>query len=159
VEITGFGTDFVIDSSFRSRVVHFIRSQRERWPSLYFNGTPAADSFGDQWILKADPEADSADILTFSSGPEMEEFWEERGYDLNENGEGPFSLLYRFRRSWIGARLQDVEAAEQAVEAANEGVELLLPEFFTVCLVTPADPAEDDFSRSVVDDFRGSFER
>ncbi|WP_327068148.1 hypothetical protein [Kitasatospora sp. NBC_01302] len=158
MEITGFGTDFLIDFSFGERVVRFIEAQRERWPSLYFGGVPVAESFGAEWQLEIDPDAKYSEILTFSSGAEMEEFWEDSGYSLDVNGEGPFSIFYQFHRSRIGARLQGIEAADQEVATAADGVELLMSEFFLVSLVTPADPAEDEFSRSVLADFRRVFE-
>ncbi|MGC0315216.1 hypothetical protein [Kitasatospora acidiphila] len=156
MEITGFGTAFIVDVSFKERVARFIRLQCERWPSLYFNGVPVAEAFGSAWRPSVDPEAEDAECLAFSSGAEMEDFWEQNGYALDANGEGPFCLFYKYYQSWIGAQLQSIDAEEYdgAMESAALGAELRLSEFFLVSIVTPERPAEDEFSRSVVEDFR-----
>ncbi|MFC8715851.1 hypothetical protein [Kitasatospora sp. NPDC057198] len=158
MEISGFSTDFTVDSSFPERVARFVRAQRGRWPSLYFCGAPAAESLDADWRPDADPGQEHPEILTFSGGPVMEEFWEEHGYALDGSGQGPFSVLYRFHRSPVGARLGGVRTRDRAAAAAAEGTELLMPAFFLVSLVTPADPDRDGFSRSVLRDFRRCFE-
>ncbi|MCC9312364.1 hypothetical protein LN042_35815 [Kitasatospora sp. RB6PN24] len=101
---------FLIDSSFKERSVRFVRAQYERWPALYLNGEPAASSFDGGWHLEVDPVAKYSDILTFSSGAEMEEFWEEHGYALDQNGEGPFSIFYKYYGSRIGGQVEDLDA-------------------------------------------------
>ncbi|TQF03752.1 hypothetical protein E6W39_17830 [Kitasatospora acidiphila] len=164
MEITGFDTNcFLFDSSFGEQIVRFIEAQCERWPSLYFNCAPVAESFGPEWCLEVNPGAEYADHLTFSSGPEMENFWEENGYALDSNGEGPFAVFYSFHPSGITARLRDVEVeggAEGGEFAARlEGSELMLPEFFVASLVLPGDPAQDAFSLGVLADFRRVFGR
>ena len=158
MEISGFSTDFVIDSSFEERVVRFVQAQRDRWPSLQFCGAPAAESLNADWRPNVDPEEKYPEILTFSGGAAMEEFWEEHGYALDENGEGPFSILYSFYHSRIGARLNDLDTEDEEAGRSAAGTELMMSAFFLVSLVTPADPGSDDFSRSVLQEFRRSFE-
>jgi hypothetical protein len=97
LEITGFSTDFIVDRSFPERVRRFADGLRTRWPGLYVNGKPAGEIPDAQWEPSFKPDQEESEIVTFSSGPEMEEFWEVNGYALNESGEGPCSLLYMAR--------------------------------------------------------------
>lgn len=158
MEISGFSTDFVIDASFEECVVRFVRAQRERWSGLYFCGEPAADTLDSGWRPNVDPDEKYPEILTFSSGATMEEFWEEHGYALDERGEGPFSLFYSFHPSPIGSRLETVDTDDEEAAQSAAGAELLMSKFFLVSLVTPANPEDDGFSRGVLQDFRRSFE-
>ncbi|MFJ1756588.1 hypothetical protein [Kitasatospora sp. NPDC088134] len=158
MDISGFSTDFVIDSSFEECVVRFVQAQRERWSTLHFCGAPAADALDTGWRPAVDPDAEYPEILTFSSGAPMEEFWEEHGYALDEKGEGPFSLFYSFHRGRIGAHLESVDTEDEEVRRSAAGTELMMSTFFLVSLVTPADPEDDSFSRGVLDDFRRTFE-
>ncbi|BAJ29827.1 hypothetical protein KSE_40350 [Kitasatospora setae KM-6054] len=139
-------------------MIRFARAQRERWPALYFCGAPAADALDAGWRPAVDPDEEYPEILTFSSGAPMEEFWEEHGYALDEKGEGPFSLFYSFHRARIGARLENVDTENEEVGRSAAGTELVLSKFFLVSLVTPANPEDDGFSRGVLDDFRRAFE-
>jgi hypothetical protein len=157
VEITGFSNDFVVDRSFPDRARRFIEGLRTRWPGLYVNGKPAGQIPDAQWTPAFQPDQEEPEIITFSSGPEMEEFWEVNGYALNESGEGPCSLLYLARAG--EATTPPVYAPRLPPEFEQEqymGAQFLLTDFYLVSLVTPLDPAEDLFSLWLKETFTGS---
>lgn len=149
MEPTGHSTDFVIGSGFAGAARAFVAAQAARWPGLFLDGEPVTEDWALSWDPAGDPDAPYAEILTFSSGPEMEDFWEEHGYALNAAGEGPFSLFHRLRRGPLGARLSEGADTDVAVQGAT----VLLSQFHLVSLVTPDDPETDPFSASVLDDF------
>ncbi|MEV6756175.1 hypothetical protein [Streptomyces sp. NPDC051214] len=133
MEITGHSSDFIVDASLPAAMKNFVMRQHRHWPGMFLYGEPAPADFLAEWNL---PEVDADDaypgIVTFSAGQEMEDFWEENGYALNSDGEGPFSVFY-------GLRPQPLRAAH------------------TVSLITPDDPATDPFSARVLRDFVESF--
>ncbi|GAA4301118.1 hypothetical protein GCM10023086_16910 [Streptomyces venetus] len=107
------------------------------------------------------PEPDNAGlsgVVTFSSGQEMEDFWEGHGYALDASRQGPYAVFYRHHARAIQAKaVSGVRASCPAAGAAVEGAGLLLAEYYAVSVVTPEDPVGDPFSRSVVRDFVASF--
>ncbi|MEU8783267.1 hypothetical protein [Streptomyces sp. NPDC048637] len=158
MDVTGYSSDFIIDHAFPAAMKKFTQSQAQRWPGLFLDGEEVtAESLRD-WQLPEDPEADYSDIVTFSDGQDMEDFWEDRGYALNDRSEGPFSVLYKrypgalHAHQVIGVQLTDPEDS-----AAVEGTSLLLSEYFAVSLVTPEDPKADPFSGSILRDFLDAF--
>ena len=110
------------------------------------------------WSLPEAEDDDYSGIVTFSSGHEMETFWEENGYALDASGQGPYSVFYRLHAHTLQAEtVSGVEAESPEAIEAVEGTSLLLSEYYAVSLVTPEDPAADPFSEGVVDDFVSSF--
>ncbi|MEY9876452.1 hypothetical protein ABH931_005962 [Streptacidiphilus sp. MAP12-33] len=158
MQLTGHSTDFVVGTGFADAVRAFLAAQTARWSGLYFCGEPATADCADLWQPDAHAESEHPDILTFSSGAAMEEFWEEHGYAPNREGEGPFSLFYLHRRSLVRARLDDELLTDHPdLTAAVRGTTLLLSDFHLVSLVTPGDPETDPFSASVLNDFLRCF--
>lgn len=133
MEPTGHATDFVVGTSFPDAMARFVRLSQRRWPGLFLCGRPLAADGTAGWRL---PESDDAyaDILTFSAGQEMEDWWEDNGYALDPSGEGPYAVLYSRHRQ-------------------------PLPQHYTVSLVTPEDPATDGFCDQILEDFLASFRR
>ncbi|MGW6270007.1 hypothetical protein [Streptomyces sp. NPDC055060] len=162
MEITGHSSDFTVDAAFPTAAGKFVARRRQHWPGLLLCGEPAGAGASADWTLPAADDVDDADgqpgILTFSSGHAMEEFWAEHGYALDDSGEGPFSVFYRFHpRPLRAAQVSGVRCAGPETAAAVEGTGLLLAAYFTVSLVTPEDPATDPFSGRVLADFLDSF--
>lgn len=157
MEITGFSNDFIVDRSFPERVDRFIDGLRARWPGLYINGMPEAEARGTQWIPEFNAAQGESEIITFSSGLAMEEFWEVNGYALDATGEGPCSLLYLARTG--GASTPPIYAPRLPPEFEQEqymGAQFLLTDFYLVSLITPLSPDEDSFSLWLKDTFMGS---
>jgi len=157
LEITGFSNDFIVDRSFPERVRRFIDGLRTRWPGLYINGRSVAEIPEEQWEPRFKADQEENEIITFSSGPEMEEFWEINGYALNESGEGPCSLLYMARAG--DTSTPPVYAPRLPPEFEQEqfmGAQFLLTDFYLVSLITPLNPDEDSFSLWLKDAFIGS---
>ncbi|MFF7159275.1 hypothetical protein [Streptomyces sp. NPDC008139] len=166
MDISGHSSDFVTDSAFYGALTRFADSRLRRWPGLHIDGRPVEPGSLPRW----DPPAATAEeppgvetgpeIVTFSRGPEMEEFWEEQGYALDAAGEGPFSVLYSASPHPLHARrITEVVRAGAGEEDLQtvEGIGLLLSHYLAVSLITPDDPATDAFSASVRDDFLAAF--
>jgi hypothetical protein len=158
MDVTGHSTDYIVDVSFPQAMTRFVRRGQQRWAGLFLYGEPVATEALADWTLPEGEGDDYSGIVTFSSGPEMEAFWEENGYALDASGQGPYSVFYRLHAQPLhaatvsGVRAESTEAAE-----AVEGTSLLLSEYYAVSLVTPGDPAADPFSKAVLDDFVNSF--
>ncbi|GAA3086946.1 hypothetical protein ACFQ0X_17955 [Streptomyces rectiviolaceus] len=159
MEITGHSSDFIADTAFPAAVKQFVMRQQQRWPGLFLYGEPAgAESLADWKLPDDDDDDDYSGIVTFSAGQEMEDFWEENGYALDDAGEGPFSVFYRLHPQPLRAgQVTGVQCTDPEAAAAVEGTGLLLAEYFAVSLVTPEDPATDPFSGRVLVDFLESF--
>ncbi|MEV2253077.1 hypothetical protein AB0I94_21280 [Streptomyces sp. NPDC050147] len=158
MEITGHSSDFIVDAGFPAAMKKFVMRQHRHWPGLFLYGEPVlAETLADWDLPQADDDAYSG-IVTCSAGQEMEDFWEEYGYALDGDGEGPFSVFYGLHTQALrAAQVTGVRGADPAVVAAVEGTGLLLSEYFVVSLVTPEDPATDPFSARVLRDFLESF--
>ena len=157
MDITGFSSDFIVDRSFPERVRRFVSGLRSRWPELHINGRPAVEIPETQWKPEFKSDQEESEIITFSSGPEMEEFWEENGYALNESGEGPCSLFYLAQTG--DASTPPVYAPRLPPEFEQEqfmGAQFLLTDFYLVSLITPLDPGEDSFSLWLKETFIGT---
>jgi hypothetical protein len=155
MELTGHSTDFTADSSFPEAMRRFVTRARERWPRLLVSGEPQGRAA--PWRL---PEPDGDDdgyskIVTFSAGPEMEDFWEEHGYALDGSGEGPYAVFYRHHNGPVQATTVSSAVEDGCVAAVGEG--LLMAEYYAVSLHTPRDPATDPFSAGVVRELVESF--
>lgn len=158
MDITGYSTDFVVDSTFPVGLKRFVLRQQERWPGLYLYGEPSSSIQLADWQPPVAVGEDYSEIITFSSGEAMESFWEENGYTLNAEGEGPVSVFYANRpHALLAGEVRNVECAEAGSAQSVEGVGLLLSEYFAVSLVTPDDPSTDAFSGQILRDFLASF--
>ncbi|MFI2188615.1 hypothetical protein [Streptomyces sioyaensis] len=160
MDITGYSNDFITDQSFLAAMKRFTLRQAQRWPGLFLDGERVtAESIRD-WELPENPEDDYSNIVTFSESQNMEDFWEDRGYALNDHGEGPFSVLYKHYPGVLRAhQVTGVQIADPEDSAAVEGTSLLLSEYFAVSLVTPEDPKADPFSGNILRDFLDAFSR
>ncbi|WP_165984594.1 hypothetical protein [Streptomyces sp. YIM 98790] len=157
---TGFDTTFICGADFPARVRGFIQLQMERWPRFLFNEEELSTAGLASWTLPDTRGEKYPDILTFCKNAGMNDFWEENGYALDASGEGPFALFFRLHSDTLYA--EELTGARQTVPADEdpyrlEGSSLLLTEYYTATLVTPENPREDPFSRSVVQDFLKSF--
>lgn len=158
MDITGYSTDYIVDMSFPEAMRRFVRRGQQRWAGLFLYGEPVGTEALMDWSL---PEAEGDDysgIVTFSSGHEMEAFWEENGYALDASGQGPYAVFYRLHDQPLQAgTVSGVQAESTEAVEAVEGTSLLLSEYYAVSVVTPEDPAADPFSGGVLDDFVNSF--
>ncbi|MEV0218685.1 hypothetical protein [Streptomyces sp. NPDC050704] len=154
MDITGHSTDFIVDASFPEAMHRFVRRGQQRWPGLFLYGEPLSSGAVEGWSLPEVEDDDHSGIVTFSSGQEMEDFWEDNGYALDTSGQGPYSVFYRLHALPLHATtVSGVRAASPEAEDAVEGTALLLSQYYAVSVVTPEDPAVDPFSRGVVNDF------
>ncbi|MFI1308064.1 hypothetical protein [Streptomyces sioyaensis] len=160
MDITGYSSDFITDHAFPGAMKRFTLRQVRRWPGLFLDGERVtAESLRD-WQISENSDDDYSSIVTFSESQGMEDFWEDRGYALNAQGEGPFSVLYKHYPDMLRAhQVAGVQLADPEDSAAVEGTSLLLSEYFAVSLVTPEDPKTDPFSGSILRDFIDSFSR
>ncbi|MGW8553274.1 hypothetical protein [Streptomyces tubercidicus] len=160
MDITGYSSDFITDHAFLVAMNKFTQRQAQRWPGLFLDGERVtAESLRD-WELPEAPEGDYSSIVTFSDGQDVEDFLEDRGYALNDHGEGPFSVLYKRYPDVLHAhQVTGVQLTDPEDSAAVEGTSLLLSEHFAVSLVTPEDPKADPFSGSILRDFLDAFRR
>ncbi|MER7933211.1 MULTISPECIES: hypothetical protein [unclassified Streptomyces] len=155
MDLTGHSNDFTVDSAFPDAMRRFVARARRRWSRLLLSGEPSAGEA--PWRLP-EPDDDYSGIVTFSSGPEMEDFWEENGYALDHSGQGPFAVFYRRRTGPLHATaISGIRTDDPDVGQAVEGTGLLMAEYYTVSLLTPEDPATDPFSAGVVRDFVAAF--
>ncbi|MFD3581849.1 hypothetical protein [Streptomyces sp. NPDC058683] len=155
MDLTGYANDFTVDSAFPDAMRRFVARARQRWSRLLLSGEPPAGEA--DWRLP-EPDDDYSGIVTFSAGPEMEDFWEENGYALDDSGQGPYAVFYRRRTGPLHATaISGIRADDPDIEPAVEGTGLLMAEYYTVSLLTPEDPATDAFSAAVVRDFVESF--
>ncbi|MGW5658486.1 hypothetical protein [Streptomyces humi] len=156
MDVTGHSTDFTVDASFPDAMRRFVTRARYRWPQLLLSGEPVAQET--DWRLPG-PDDDYSGIVTFSSGQEMEDFWEENGYALDGSGHGPYAVFYRRRTGPLHATtVSGIRTDDPDVVQAVQGTGLLMAEYYTISLLTPEDPAADPFSAAVVDDFVASFD-
>ena len=104
MDITGYSTDFVVDSTFPVGLKRFVLRQQERWPGLYLDGEPSSSIQLADWQPPVAVGEEYSEIITFSSGEAMESFWEENGYTLNAEGEvrSPSSTPTVRTRCWPG---------------------------------------------------------
>lgn len=160
MDITGHSSDFITDRAFPEVMKRFTLRQVRRWPGLFLDGERVtAESLGG-WQLAEASEGEYSSVVTFSEGDSMEDFWEEHGYTLNGQGEGPFAVLYKQHPGVLRAhQVAGVQLADPEDSAVVEGAALLLCEYFAVSLVTPEDPEVDPFSGGVLRDFLDSFSR
>ncbi|MFL4906409.1 hypothetical protein ACJ6WF_25310 [Streptomyces sp. MMS24-I2-30] len=155
MDLTGHSTDFTVDMSFPEAMRRFVAHAQRRWPRLRLSGEPSARAA--DWRLP-EPDDDFSGIVTFSSGPEMEDFWEENGYALDASGQGPYAVFYRRRPGPLHATtISGVETDDPDIGVAVEGTGILMAAYYSVSLLTPEDPATDPFSAGVVRDFVESF--
>ncbi|MER6269752.1 hypothetical protein ACFY0B_30395 [Streptomyces sp. NPDC001797] len=155
MDLTGHSTDFTVDASLPDAMRRFVACAQRRWPQLLLSGEPAAQKA--DWRLP-EPDDDYSGIVTFSSGPEMEDFWEENGYALDDSGQGPYAVFYRRRtRPLHATTVSGIRTDDPDIVQAVEGTGLLMAEYYTVSLLTPDDPAADPFSAAIVNDFVGTF--
>ncbi|MEV5439694.1 hypothetical protein AB0K80_27335 [Streptomyces sp. NPDC052682] len=158
MDLTGHSTDFVVDASFPEAMRRFVRLGQQRWPGLFLCGEPFRSDVAADWRLPEPEDDDFSGIVTFSSGQAMEAFWEEHGYTLEAAGQGPYAVFYRHHAQPLHAMtVSGIHVASPEAEAAVEGTRLLLSEYYAVSVVTPGDPGDDPFSRSVVKNFLASF--
>ncbi|TLS45924.1 hypothetical protein FE633_12260 [Streptomyces montanus] len=159
MDLTGHATDFVVDSTFPVAMRRFVRRRHVWWPGLFLQGEPlVSGALAADWCLPEVGDDDCSGIVTFSSGQEMEDFWEEYGYALDASGEGPYAVFYRLQLQPLHAtEVTGVRSACPEGATVVERTGLLLSEYFAVSVVTPGDPATDPFSESVVSDFVASF--
>ncbi|MFJ8714958.1 hypothetical protein ACIRD9_17475 [Streptomyces violaceus] len=158
MDLTGHSTDFVVDTSFPEGMRCFVRLGQQRWPGLFLYGEPLPPGAPAEWRLPEPDDDGFSGIVTFSSGQEMEDFWEEHGYALDAARQGPYAVFYRHHAQQLHATtVSGVHVSSPEAEAAVEGTGLLLSEYYAVSLVTPEDPDIDPFSRSVLNDFVASF--
>ncbi|TDC76326.1 hypothetical protein [Streptomyces hainanensis] len=157
---TGFPNDFVCDASFAAAAKTFLGLRLARWPGLLLNEEPFGEAALASWALPDTREERFPELMSFCRDAAMNEFWEENGYALDSSGEGPFSLFFRIRSSPLfAAHLSGVRETGRgdAPPTDFEQVGLLLGDFYSVCLLTPDDPATDGFSRGVLRDLVRSF--
>jgi hypothetical protein len=158
MDLTGHSTDFIVDASFPQAMRRLVRRGQRRWPGLFLYGEPLPPGAATDWHLPEVADGHYSGIVTFSSGQQMEDFWENRGYALDSSGEGPYAVFYRLHEQPLhAATISDVRTSSAEAAEAVEGTALLLSEYYAVSLVTPGEPATDPFSRGVVDDFVQSF--
>ncbi|MFF4748483.1 hypothetical protein ACWD5R_01205 [Streptomyces sp. NPDC002514] len=156
MDLTGHSTDFTADMSFPEAMRRFVARAQRRWPHLLLSGEPSVQA-ADWWL--PEPDDDCSGIVTFSSGSEMEDFWDENGYALDVSGQGPYAVFYRRHPGPLHATTISGVSAEAAdIGAAAEGTRLLMAAYYSVSLLTPEDPASDPFSAEVVKDFAESFD-
>lgn len=159
LDVTGYSTDFIVGAEFVYAVRRFIATQLGRWPGLLVDGVPASGRSAAHWSPEQGQGADdNPSIVGFARDPEMEQFWEDNGYALDERGEGPFSIFYRSRTGLLQGRVAELSADDPSLPAAFDGSILILTSYFTLSVVTPSDPAADHFSRSIITEFIDSFE-
>ncbi|MEV0690678.1 hypothetical protein [Streptomyces sp. NPDC050388] len=157
MDITGHSTDFLMDTSFPEAMRRFVSRGLQRWAGLFLYGEPFTLGYLTGWNI---PEADddTSGIVTFSSGQDMEDFWEDHGYALDASGQGPYAIFYRLHAQPLYATaVSVVRTGSTDSEAAVEGTGLLLSEYYAVSVVTPEDPAVDPFSGEILNDFLKSF--
>ncbi|MGX1762353.1 hypothetical protein ACWIG5_36570 [Streptomyces lydicus] len=160
MDVTGHSSDFITDHAFLAAMKKFTQHQARRWPGLFLDGEKVTEESLRDWQFPEDPEEDYSSIITFSAGQDMEDFWEDRGYALNDHGEGPFSVLYKRYPGVLHAhQVAGVQLTDPEDSAVVEGTSLLLSEYFAVSLVTPEDPKTDPFSGSILRDFLDAFSR
>ncbi|WP_405647136.1 hypothetical protein [Streptomyces sp. NBC_00019] len=158
MDLTGHSTDFIVDASFPEAMRRFVRRGQQRWPCLFLYGEPLSPGAATDWRLPEAADDDYSGIVTFSSGQQMEDFWENNGYALDSSGQGPYAVFYRRHEQPLhAAKVSDVRTSSAEAAEAVEGTALLLSEYYAVSLVTPEEPATDPFSRGIVDDFVRSF--
>ncbi|WP_432135017.1 MULTISPECIES: hypothetical protein [unclassified Streptomyces] len=134
MELTGYATDFIVDLSLPSAMVRFVRSARRRWPGLFLDGEYLTPEAWQTWELDPPQDATTPAAVTFTSGKEMEDFWEENGYALDpSSGQGPYAVFYR--------------RSQPPLEPG-----------FVVSVVTPANPDTDPFSLEITREFMEAFE-
>ncbi|WP_234543295.1 hypothetical protein [Streptomyces shenzhenensis] len=156
MDLTGHSTDFTVDASFPDAMRRFVARARRRWPQLLLSGEPVAQEA--DWRLPESAD-DYSGIVTFSSGQEMEDFWEENGYALDDSAQGPYAVFYRRRTGPLHATtISGIRTDDSDIVQAVEGTSLLMAEYYTISLLTPEDPTADPFSAAVVNDFVGSFD-
>ncbi|MFI2430299.1 hypothetical protein [Streptomyces sp. NPDC018693] len=133
MELTGYATDFIVDTSLPSAMVRFVRSARRRWPGLYVDGEFLTNEAWQTWEMNLPKDDVTPAAVTFTSGQEMEDFWEENGYALDGSGQGPYAVFYR--------------RSQPPLEPG-----------YVVSVVTPSNPDTDPFSLVVMREFMEAFE-
>ncbi|QDU78922.1 hypothetical protein Pla110_06260 [Polystyrenella longa] len=146
MEITGY--DNVIFTDCKKRFVsnNILTWIKTLWPNCLcqFDGQ-------DNHILLPDlPKQLSWFEGYFCKNDTMEVHWEENGYSLMKDGEGPFGILFR-ERNMLHLKLNGVTEVNDPIVEPNYSANLLLNNSLEMTVITPCDPHKDSFSELVLE--------
>jgi hypothetical protein len=143
--ITGFDTVIVTAAPVDSGIRTMLDELRRRWPSLRV--ALAGGGAFTPWAIARHAMAANAGEILVARDARMEHRWDEEGYCLMEDGEGPFALLYQpAARPVVEVRFNDDPyGRESRFEPYSATVVMA-----GLSLVTVVTPDEDSpFSRNI----------
>ncbi|MEZ6044908.1 MAG: hypothetical protein R3C11_04880 [Planctomycetaceae bacterium] len=85
---------------------------------------------------------------------EMDEFWEENGYALMPNGQGPFGVtIFNVENKPYSIMIsQDPLNEERSIPAEPLEAYLIGRNLICICVITPDSIDHDDFSKQIYDE-------
>lgn len=151
--ITGYDTVFLAAAPVDSAIRDLLDEVAARWPEMLVL-TAEGDEDGDfrPWSeARPSVPSDEGRVLV-AKDTAMVSFWDENGYELTAEGDGPFTILYQpmERTSLPVSALEDPYSRSGGAGFDPYEVRLLGSSFSLVTVVTP-DDTDEPFSRSVIE--------
>ncbi len=155
MELTGYDHYIVTSQSPRYIAWELYRSVLSQWPAMIvLNETDEIEPFkGKTSGLKLFPESQGE--LYFCRDREMNLHWEEYGYSLMPDGEGPFAFRYikKMNYRFSFRMIDDFTALENSgINGCPESlINAIGLDFYDLTLTTPGYPEENEFSKSLLE--------
>jgi hypothetical protein len=162
LEITGHDNVIFTCTDPRAAVIHAIDCLKERWGGILLNVSSLAPSSFDCSSLSLNELGEKGSILAVRDSA-MDDFMDDNGYALMEDGEGPVSFLYS-KRGPIIVELSQVKELKREDSGVypddlydarlSDGINPPHPYFAALCssflfevtVVTPDCSTDDPFS-------------
>lgn len=147
--ITGFDSVFIADGSISEKIQQFLNEWLLRWPKLRVSlDNESVDVFAEWSSSNFSISEGSARILV-ARDISMEASWDERGYVLDSQEEGPFCIAYEpFRRNELRATALDDPYMRSGFRYDPYEITIVGSQLYLVTVVTPC--LESNFSRTVL---------
>jgi hypothetical protein len=146
--ITGVDTVFVVAGAVASNIGAFLDDLQTRWPNLRVAIGDDGETFR-SWSLGSRGLPESAGQLLIARDEEMEAFWEDSGYELDSNDEGPLAIAYQ-AANWTDLKIKLMQDPylRSGFSFSPYDASLIGRNYYLVSIVTP--PVESDFTQSVL---------
>jgi hypothetical protein len=152
MEITGFDYIVITPETPVNVFMEIFQAIKSKWPLHYVE----MDGSKIVWGAKTTPQQlldKSEGVVHFSRDKDMDACFNDNGYYLGSDGEGPFSLFFsRLGFVTIEADVKTL-AYESEIDLKKDDFMAVIcgKEFYMMTLVTPEDPIQDKFSNWLVD--------
>ena len=148
---TGYEHYIITSKSPQLIAFELFKAILSKWPSaLVLNESDEDDPFnGSLPRIEVLPKFNGE--LYFCRDEEMNDHWDENGYSLLDDGEGPFAFIYseKSNHNFSFEMIDDFTKFETTgIQCCSESViSAFGMNYFDLILITPADPKDNPFSK------------